>query len=298
MLTVLQYYRALINRDDQAPEIEITNADEAFGTFKLIVTASFAVRVRRSSDNNEQDIAFMGNNIDSDSLGAFAGGNDLYVPILYGQKGTYNLTQTTVGNQPKLLTNGLSSGKPSVLFALSPECELVPESAGLAFFRNVEYAVVFVLVKVNGNSPDGANALQTIFTYSTPTNSGSRVALYVTGNQGGYQIGSRRLTSNPFSSLNVSYNPAQWNLVTAIYDFGNRVQTIRVNGVQQGTHTPSWTAGNTDDANSGAATIGRFFTGGFRLNGEIAAKVAFNTRQTITQIETVETYLKNYAGIP
>lgn len=47
------------------------NASVAYGLRKLKSTATNAIRVRRASDNTEQDIAFVGNNLDTASLTNF-----------------------------------------------------------------------------------------------------------------------------------------------------------------------------------------------------------------------------------
>ena len=68
--------------------------------------AGSSVRVRRSSDNTEQDIGFTGWGIDSTSLLAFVGSGDGFVTIMYDQSGSNNLTQTTDSYQPKIVSSG------------------------------------------------------------------------------------------------------------------------------------------------------------------------------------------------
>lgn len=300
MQTALQYYRALNRGGSPDPLPGDSDADEAFGLLKLVVAASLSVRVRRATDDVESDIGFIGDNIDAAAISTFAAGADLFSPILYGQKGTYNLIQPADTGQPKLLPNGLATGKPSLLFGLSSNCRLYAEPAGLAFFRNIDFAVVFTLVKVNGNSPDGAGNLQTVWSYSLPNVSlGSRVALFITGNQAGFRLSSRRVSTDGSANLIVSYDVNRWNLVTSIIDFSGRSQTLRVNGMQEGTQTPIWLAGSSEDNDSQETSYGAFLPpfGGFRLNGEIASWVGFNSAQTLAQIEAVENYLMAYAGI-
>ena len=80
-----------------------------FSFFKLKSSYSGScVRVRRSSDNAEQDIGFSGNYFDSSSLKTFVGSNSAYVVTAYDQTGNeYNLTQSTASRQPRIINAGV-----------------------------------------------------------------------------------------------------------------------------------------------------------------------------------------------
>ena len=79
-----------------------------------------AIRVRRSSDNAEQDINFnVFGELDTVSLLAFAGAGDAFVKTWYDQASTNDATQTTTANQPKIVSSGaviVENGKPAVQF--------------------------------------------------------------------------------------------------------------------------------------------------------------------------------------
>ena len=79
-----------------------------------------AVKVRRSSDNAEQDIAFVNNELDTASLETFAGSGDAFVTTWYDQSGSGNdATQTTASSQPQIVSSGstiLENGKAAVEF--------------------------------------------------------------------------------------------------------------------------------------------------------------------------------------
>ncbi len=80
-----------------------------------------AIRVRRSSDNTEQDIGFnVFSELDTVSLTAFAGTGDAFVKTWYDQSGNSNdATQTTTANQPQIVSSGaviVENGKPAVQF--------------------------------------------------------------------------------------------------------------------------------------------------------------------------------------
>ena len=80
-----------------------------------------AIRVRRSSDNAEQDIAFdASGNLDTVSLLAFVGSGNGFVTTWYDQSGYNNhIIQTTAANQPQVVSSGsviLDGTKPAVQF--------------------------------------------------------------------------------------------------------------------------------------------------------------------------------------
>ena len=97
------------------------NAAAAYSLRKLRTAYSgSAVRVRRSSDNTEQDIGFVADELDTASLLAFCGAGNGFVQTWYDQSGNANnATMTTQANQPQIVSSGsviLTNGKPSVNF--------------------------------------------------------------------------------------------------------------------------------------------------------------------------------------
>lgn len=70
--------------------------------------AGSAIRVRRSSDNTEQDIAFDNNgNLDENSLTTFVGANNGFVTKWYDQSGNAkDFEQTTASYQPQIVSSG------------------------------------------------------------------------------------------------------------------------------------------------------------------------------------------------
>jgi hypothetical protein len=68
------------------------------------------IRVRRSSDNSEQDFGFVNNILDTTSLLSFVGGGTGFVTVWYDQSGNgRNYTQTIAGNQPVIIIGGVLS---------------------------------------------------------------------------------------------------------------------------------------------------------------------------------------------
>jgi len=81
-----------------------------------------AIRVRRSSDNTEQDIGFnVFSELDTVSLLAFAGTGDAFVKTWYSQTGSNDATQTITALQPQIVSSGAvivdANGKPEMLCA-------------------------------------------------------------------------------------------------------------------------------------------------------------------------------------
>jgi hypothetical protein len=78
------------------------------------------IRVRRSSDNAEQDIGFVGDTLDTASLLSFTGAESAFVTRWYDQSGNQNhALQTTAGNQPRIINSGsldTVNGKPALYF--------------------------------------------------------------------------------------------------------------------------------------------------------------------------------------
>jgi hypothetical protein len=96
------------------------NAKVAYSMRKLSSTYTGAcIRVRRSSDNTEQDIGFVNDELDTTALLSFVGSNNGYVTTWYNQKGTgSNLNNLTAINQPLIVNSGVVetvNGRPAIL---------------------------------------------------------------------------------------------------------------------------------------------------------------------------------------
>lgn len=98
------------------------NAAAAYSVRKLRTAyTGSAIRVRRSSDNAEQNIGFDGNgDLDTTALTTFCSGTNGFITTWYDQSGNgYNAIQGTASNQPRIVTSGsvlTTNGKPSALF--------------------------------------------------------------------------------------------------------------------------------------------------------------------------------------
>ena len=69
-----------------------------------------AVRLRRDSDNSEQDFVTLSDgSLDVASIASFKGAANLFVVTLYDQAGSNNFVQSTAASQPKFTLSGLGS---------------------------------------------------------------------------------------------------------------------------------------------------------------------------------------------
>ena len=98
-----------------------TGASAAYSLRQLRTAYSgSAIRVRRSSDNAEQDFGFVSNDLDTASLLTFCGAGNGFVTTWYDQSGNANnAIQTTAFNQPQIVSSGAmitTNGKNSMLF--------------------------------------------------------------------------------------------------------------------------------------------------------------------------------------
>lgn len=102
--------------------LSLTGATPSAVSYSLRQTSSSysgpAIRVRRSSDNTEQDIGFTAGVLDQSALLAFVGAGNGFVTVWYDQSGFgRNATQTTQANQPRIVNAGVietQNGKPAI----------------------------------------------------------------------------------------------------------------------------------------------------------------------------------------
>lgn len=115
------YYRVRASTDELLLLNEYPNAAAAYSLRRI--NGSYtgdAIRVRRASDNTEQDIGFVNNELDTLTLTSFCSGTNGFVKTWYDQSGNgRDATQTTAVNQPQIVSSGSTiteNGKPSIDF--------------------------------------------------------------------------------------------------------------------------------------------------------------------------------------
>ena len=128
----------------------VSGATGAWST-RLLTTAytGACLRVRRSSDDAEQDIGFIGQTIDYAALLDFVGSGDGFVRTWYSQDGgtTRDLVQTTGTNQPQIVSSGALyttiGGYPGLHFTTSRylNSDVIPESVYLGINAGTIFAL-------------------------------------------------------------------------------------------------------------------------------------------------------------
>jgi hypothetical protein len=82
-----------------------------------------AIRVRRTDDNEEQDIGFRNNELDTSTLETFCGSSDGFVTTWYDQSGNeYNITESTASKQQQIVSSGTTitdGDKPTITITQS-----------------------------------------------------------------------------------------------------------------------------------------------------------------------------------
>lgn len=116
-----------------------------------------AIRVRRSSDNIEQDIGFNKfGNLDTSSLTTFCGSGNGFVTTWYDQSGNgRNLTQTTAANQPQIVSSGsliLQNNKPSLKFDGSNDFLQSPNTVVVNGLTNLHFYTVVQTIDTSINN--------------------------------------------------------------------------------------------------------------------------------------------------
>lgn len=120
-----------------------------------------AIRVRRSSDNAEQDFGFVSNVLDTASLLTFCGAGNGFVTTWYDQSGNArNKTQTTAANQPQLVSSGSVinvNSKPSIqLDGTNDFMQVASSTATFNALHNGTNSAIFSTVKFGNSSNPNA----------------------------------------------------------------------------------------------------------------------------------------------
>jgi hypothetical protein len=88
------------------------DASVVLSLYKMVSAyAGSAIRVRRDSDNAEQDIGFSGNGLDISAITTFGGGANIFIKTWYDQSGNgYSYTQSSASAQAQIATgNGYTT---------------------------------------------------------------------------------------------------------------------------------------------------------------------------------------------
>jgi hypothetical protein len=206
-----------------------------------------AIRVRRSSDNTEQDIGFSNNQLDTSLLTTFCSSTNGFVTTWYDQSGNArNATQTTAANQPQIVSSGsviTENGKPSLQFdgvndefALSSTITTSVYSNFVVLKKTSTSSIVIPLGLSNGQltgawsdgnlyENNGTSFVSVPFTNNTNQNlfsvlkNGNTLTDF-SGKQNGTALGS--YTGTPFTSIAIDRIGAR----TSVYSNGNLQEIV------------------------------------------------------------------------
>jgi len=197
-----------------------------------------AIRVRRASNNDEQDIGFDSyGDLDTKALTTFCFGTDGFVKTWYDQSGNGNdATQTTTGNQPKIYdaSTGVvtENGKPAVQFDGSGDFLQSSVLTGTIFTADAENTTVAVA------NQDSAGDTNVLLSNNSATDIFTIWATQGTNNNIIYDVGNpsnNRLLYSYGSGAN-SFEDVQ-NLL--FVSSSSTLQQICVNGTQIANDTAS-----------------------------------------------------------
>lgn len=214
-------------------------AFSAVGLARLLTSyAGPLVRLRRASDNAQQDFSAAANGwVDPAAVAAWAGGN-AFIVTRYDQTGNgHDVTQATAGSQAKIATHC----RTAICDGTASTASMV---GSLAYAQNV------------GGLTSGSVAISTsvtndnvLFQINTPVpNTRFRALRLATGGSGSVQ--SRRLDADsPATSLSTPTNIGSiWHRIIARRDYANAMGTIEIDG--GAISSALGTAGSTDNTAS------------------------------------------------
>lgn len=258
--------------------LDTYSAAAAYSLRQLKTGVTNVVRVRRSSDNAESD--FTATEITDGTLTTWTGANDGFVVTWYDQSGNgNNVTQSTAGNQPQIVSSGVVDSN-GVKFAGSSD-NLIKVTAQAAFnsepftyssvHRSTQTALYNPLFVTSGV----ASRLQAY----AGTEAASSVLMLINNGTTVYRV-------NPLSTLSTSTNYLQFGVADS-----SKGMEVWVNSTSQGTNTYTGTFSNTTFQMGANTFIGQ------SLIGHIAELIIWNSDESAnrTAIESdINTYYSIY----
>ena len=255
-----------------------------------------AIRVRRASDNTEQNIGFVNNVLDTSSLTSFCSGTNGFVTTWYDQSGNNrNATQTTAAKQPQIVSGGsviLENGKPSVQFDGTDDY-VSYNSALLNNATDVYSSVVFSTTLTTTNQ----------IVHSSPSdNGGNRGYDLRLPNSTQIQLSIRTNPSDTNSNAvgNFNYSTGNANLITGTFNASltSNEEKIYGNGTLVAEVSNSGTSIKNDGTNGGVV-VGYFGISapfGAYLNGNVSELIMYTSDQSSNRTG-IETNINDFYSI-
>ena len=263
-----------------------TGATSGYSLRKLSSTYSGnAIRVRRSSDNTEQNIGFSGNVINVSALTTFVGANNGFIVTWYDQSGNgYNMTNSTATQQPMIVSGGtvLSDSKGYYALFDGSNDNLyggINSVDGLFTQGNVSYSNYFVGLTTGTEQ-----------TFISQGDAGTNNTLgfqtqVTTGYGGHYWYGNDMTSSNDLRGLNI--------IAGLTYVVGG-TRTTSINGFTNTTDTPG---AHSQGQSNQLTYIGRAgFSSSYYLNGRFRELVVYNINKS-ADTTAIKSNMNSYYGI-
>jgi PKD repeat protein len=266
------------------------NAEAAYSLRKLRAAyTGDAIRVRRSSDNTEQDIGFNGSNgLDTTALTTFVGADDGFVVTWYDQSGNgRDVTQTSSANQPQIVSSGsviAENGKPSVLFDGTNDFLNRTQSASNLFATNFS---VFAVHNVTGGSTrkfiiESTSANSDVFNPSMEYNGNLPTNLRLfSGQVAGF---TSTIGTNTYGNSQI--------IATGLKN-GTTIQEIFVNNNSEGSTSPS----QTPTTNITGFNIGTFRSANDRFFGGNMQEIILYNSYESTNRSGINTNINTYYNV-
>ena len=259
------------------------SSEGGYSMRKISSTATNCIRVRRSSDNAEQDIGFVSDELDTTSLLSFVGANDGYVTTWYDQSSnSRDAVSPTAVTQPRIVFGGVletKNTKPAIYFNddwLKYSGQVVPLAT-----NPFSYFTVSSHETTNDNS----------IVFKTKDIKQSSGGTYI-ANFHDRRIDKRNLlvktSGNYFANMSIQRNNSDYLLLSGFVDSSNNISSFD-NGDTGSTDTYSGTY-TSDAFMIGDATTG---SGSSQLVGHIGEVIILNTDESANRV-AIETDINNY----
>jgi hypothetical protein len=273
-----------------------------------------AIRVRRSNDNSEQDIGFIGNDLDTASLKTFVGANSGFVTTWYsqGDSTSADFTQATAASQPIIINAGVierQSGDPTIRFdrTSSDFMQVASSTSKFAFLHTSGKKYISIVcragVGVNPNAQytilstasqnNNFRGINILYRDETSLSHNDRFGLLIANVNATLSV--VNITENNFFTAN------QLNLLSIDLDPGNATANQRGIVYYNSTTTLQNNTSTLTPSTSPASanlTIGRraAVDGTEYLNGYISEIIIYNSDQSSNRTG-IETNINSYYGI-
>jgi hypothetical protein len=231
--------------------------------------ASYAgalIRVRRSSDNTEQDIGQVNGDLDTAALLTFAGAGSAYITTIYAQiAGPPNLTQATAAKQPRIVNAGVLDtvssrawaqfdGVDDLMFHTSPALWAQAAAGGITVSSVLRY-LGSTTKRIIGETRSGqANAYA-----------------YLLGTSGAGGVFNQANATNDAAANTIVNNAGSGNLGDALHQV-----TLTDTGSSLVHYRDGTSVGTFAYTRAGVYTLDRFVLGGgIRATEELQAEMGF-----------------------